>query len=248
VRTAATTYEQRAGWQVVRCPDRPDYHWGNYLALEAPPSPDRLADWADRHREAFAGVAGVEKACIGWETAEPDEPPGLRAAAESAGLELEVVEALALSTLRPGAARVAVRLEPVAETGWDELLAFQDRRGDAEAAAFRRWRYGHYRSLVREGAGAVWGAWRGGLLVGTAGVFWGDGLARFQDVGVDEAHRRLGICSALISAMTGDVASRAATVLILADRGSQAERIYRRLGYDRIATVWGVTGPFDPRG
>ncbi len=243
-----TVYEHRGDHWVVRCPDRPDYHWGNYLALAAPPRADGLAAWADRHREAFAGADGVERACVGWETAGPREPAGLRAAAEAAGLGLEVVEALALVEPVPWTARVQIEVRPVPEDGWEELLAFCDTRGDVEAAGFRRWRYAHYSELVRDGTGALWGAWRDGALVGAAGVFAAGGIARFQDVGVAEAHRGLGICSQLIAAMTLDVAGRAETVLILADRGSQAERIYRRLGYDRLATVWGVTGPFAPEG
>lgn len=241
-------YEHHGDHWVLRCSDRPDYHWGNALVLDAPPAADRLAAWAARHRDAFAGEEGVERVVIGWETAEPGEAPGLRAAAEAAGLELEVVDELALANARPREARVAVDVRPVPDEAWEELLALQDTRADDEAAGFRRWRYGHYRELVRHGRGAVWGAWRDGVLVGSAGAFWGDGLARFQDVGVSQAHRGVGICSRLVSAMTLDLADRAQTVLILVDRGTQAERIYRAIGYERRGTMWGISAPFTPNG
>lgn len=241
-------YDHRGDHWVLRCSDRPDYHWGNALVLDAPPAPDRLAGWAARHRAAFSHVEGVERVVVGWEAAEPGEAPGLRTAAETAGLELEVVDELALVEVRTRAARVAVDVRPIADEAWDQLLALRDTRGDDEAAAFRRWRYGHYRELVRGGRGVVWGAWRDGALVGSAGAFWADGLARFQDVGVSEAHRGLGICSRLVSAMTLDLAGRAATVLILVDRGTQAERIYRAIGYERVGTMWGISAPFTPNG
>ena len=91
-----------------------------------------------------------------------------------------------------------------------------------------------YRRMAEAGMGDWFGAFDGARLVADLGLFLEDGLARYQQVVTASAWRRRGICATLVHA----AACRALesmdtrTLVLVADHGGPAERIYRSLGFE----------------
>jgi predicted GNAT family acetyltransferase len=100
---------------------------------------------------------------------------------------------------------------------------------------------------VDAGRGLWWIAEADGQPVSTAGIFWDPlgKLARFQSVDTRPDARGNGFCTGLLNAMLLDLQQRLPrleTCVIMADVGSQAERIYRRLGFEPVGrqdALWG---------
>ena len=51
--------EQRAGYQVIRTPANPTFHWGNFLLLDGPPAPGTVSSWMDAFAREFPGAEHV---------------------------------------------------------------------------------------------------------------------------------------------------------------------------------------------
>lgn len=221
------------------CRERPDYWDGNLLALDRPPSVGDLTAALATWRDAIAPA--VERITLSWETDVDAAPaPALVARATEIGLALScnVVLALRASQASPPAAAALRRIAP-GEWGAVEALALEEVDDDA-ARAFLRWHYGRYRGLVDAGRGDWWGAFQRDALVATAGVFHRDRWARYQEVTTALAHRGRGLATALCGAIAASVraARPDATLVIVAEEGSTAERIYRRLGFVAIERQW----------
>lgn len=241
-----TSLREGDGYDVVRTADRPDFHFGNLLVLHRPPAaadlPGLLATW----RRELGGVGGIQRLVLSAESQDPEPPAGLTEAAAAQGLEVEVDEVLVLGAFRPREPAAPVAIRPVVTAEWPAVAALAPDVHDDRERDFRVWQHRAYRSLVERDRGRWWGAWQGGDLVGSAGVLRDAALARYQDVGVAPAHRRRGIASALVSVMAADHLTTAGPdvpLVIVAERGSSPERIYRAVGFDRATTCFTVIGP-----
>jgi GNAT superfamily N-acetyltransferase len=232
----------RDGYHVVRQPDYPGYWYGNCLILAAPPAPGDLGRWLAVWRDELGGVPGLRKIVLCSEQPEREVPAGLPEAAAEAGLELEVNSILVLDRLHPHPAPEGVVIAPVREDEWAALVELDV--AHSPEPPFRRWRMGEYRRLVERGTGRWWAARVDGEIVASAGLFAGGGLARYQHVLTHRDFRRRGIAAALVSAMAADhlAAGGSGPVLIVADRDSSAERIYRRIGFTHAATGLDLLG------
>jgi len=85
----------------------------------------------------------------------------------------------------------------------------------------------------RAGTGSFWGVWDGTTLIASAGLFWRDGLGRYQDVVTTPHARRRGAASALVSALGRDAFQRGChTVVLVSIDASDAHRLYLSLGFE----------------
>ena len=237
---------RRSGYDVVLQPDRPDYHFGNCLVLPGPPQADELALWRDVWRRELGSIPGVERIVIVAESEETDPPDRLAEAAAAQGLELEIEQVHTLGELLEAPVPSGTSVRPVEDEEWPALVAL-DLEHAAELGAspdFRRWRMAEYRRLVERGAGSWWAAWRERALAGSAGIFRGDGLARYQHVVVSVEHRRQSVAAALVSAMAADHLEwyPGVPAVIVADRGSSAARVYGRLGFQPVSVLLSLVG------
>lgn len=240
---------------VMRNPDRDDHWFGNMLLLPEVPAPADLPRLLDAWRQAFADAPGVAKTVLQWE-ATPARCARLAPAVETAAhtqnliLEHNVVLRLERRPSEPLAARAPVTVRPVlADADWSAVLAVAN--GDAETPGrreFNAWRQAEYRRLIDDtGRGQWWLVELNGEVVASAGIFWDESgrLARFQRVDTRADARGLGCCSALISTMVIDTARRLPELeecVIVAELGSQAERVYRRVGFEPYVhqdSIWG---------
>lgn len=239
----------RLYYDIRRQPDRPDYHFGNVVVLREPPEHDELDFWLDVWRQEL-GDAGLSKLVLSSETTDPDPPEGLAEAVAAAGLELEIAEILVLGTPVAVPPPEGVTIRPARDDEWPAITRLEVDRADAAGkAAFRRRQMRAYRRLViGRRLARWWVALRDEDVVGSAGLFRGSKLARYQQIVVHPDHRRRGIATALVSAMACDHHGMwpQTQAVIVAERGSSAERIYRRVGFERYGSFLTVIGDPPP--
>ena len=95
------------------------------------------------------------------------------------------------------------------------------------------------RQLQARGFGAWFGAFQAGRMVSGLGVFGdGRGVVRFQTVDTHPEHRNQGLAGTLVY-QAGQYARKelgARTLVIVAEPGGPAIRIYRSVGFDDAET------------
>jgi hypothetical protein len=97
-----------------------------------------------------------------------------------------------------------------------------------------------YKRLIEQGFGDWWGAFIAGEQVGSLGLFFLQGMGRFQSVLTAEQHRNKGVCKTLVSTVVGLTANRAERFVMVADETYFAGKIYEALGFEphgRVAAL-----------
>jgi ribosomal protein S18 acetylase RimI-like enzyme len=218
---------------VVRTPDIPSFHWGNFVAFPRPPQAGDAARWAALfaryHPRARHRAYAVD---------DPEGATGDPAQLAALGVEVDVSVVLtATAPLRPAATTTEIR--PVrTDADWRQLLdvrlSCEDGPPDAAHAQFLVARTVEARRVSESGAGCWFGAVTDGRIVATLGIVSdGTGLARYQNVETDPAYRRRGLARALLIRAGAYAAEPLAahTLVIVADPDYHAIDLYRSVGF-----------------
>jgi len=223
--------ERTPAGTVVRMPGNPGFRWGNFLLVPESGDPARRSA---EHAAAFPGAGFVT---VGVDDAHPDLDEGAWLAA---GFTIERLAVLVAEG--PGIAPTRGVRPLVSDVDWaaEQRIALAlDDAPDADHREFVRRRTAERRAAVDAGR-LVWlGAEVDGRVVATAGIGdAGRGIARFQDVQTDAAHRRRGLASALLAAgrIVAAQAFGSAAAVVVAERDGPAIGLYRRLGFREIET------------
>jgi GNAT superfamily N-acetyltransferase len=208
----------------------PAYWHGNRIVLDRPPSPHEIERWRELHGEIFAWRDGALPAVITWYD-QLDVPPSEIADEVQTALlaPLAVIDAPLPDGLK------AIDLS--GDASWDSA-------GDLSCAIFpqyadfNRWRLATLRALTERGRGLYRALVDSdGSVVAAAGAFHADGAGRFANVETAPSHRRRGCAAHLIASALRDLRKRVDDVVIVADSGSDAERLYRALGFVPILSI-----------
>ena len=250
------------GHLVLRTPDNPDFYGGNALVIPSLSSASDLERWERRFAEAFP-AANHRSFCVDCRADSPYRSPaparsaaGLRQgelplvnsphadALELARARGYAVRRLAVLTARPSTLRKlalppGLTLRPFEDADWASQLELSraiDAASGLVGEAHERYLAGYLASRRRwskMGTGSWWGLWDGPTLCSSTGLFWQDGVGRYQDVMTAPAARRRGLASALIS-QVGLRALRADchTLVIVSVDESDAYRLYLSLGFE----------------
>ncbi len=237
--------EERDTYTVVRSPNNPGYYWGNYLLFSQPPAPGDAPRWIEQFRSEMGVDPRIRHMALGWD----GDDAG--AAAELAALGMELRAHVVLATTRPAPPpRPAPGLTVRAIAGDDDwvqdaaLVAAADPAigSSPDYARFDQLRRDRYRAMTEAGRGRWLGAFDSDRLVAHLGIFADGEVARFQMVDTHPDYRGRGACMQLIAAGIdiglGELGAR--TVIIVAEPGAQAERIYRRAGFTDAGTDHGA--------
>ncbi len=229
----ASVVEDRGDHLVVRTPAEPDFWSGNEVIRLTPPEAPEAEE--ARVRAAFPDAAHLR---IAWD--DPDLDPGpLRAPWAARGAEVEVDDVLVREGAPPARGPpegYGLRLlDPASDEDWEGAVRLallvgleEGFAADAHLPYLRR-RFSGRRALARAGALRWWAAVRDGAVVAQMGLVEDGRLARFQHVDTHPAHRRRGLCAALLAHV--GAAARSPTLVIVAKAGGDAGRIYRRAGF-----------------
>lgn len=228
---------------------RQDFWSGNAVHIETDVEPDDLDRWLAVFEERLSHLPGVQHRMLVWATDDQQlDDVGayqrrMTAACEERGLTLDRLTVMELDELRPLAPATEVEVVPAtADTDYAGLVAILA-QGNGQVD-FWKWRADRFKELALDGRGRVWMARRFGIPVATAVVFRDEeGIASVDDVNVHAPHRRLGIGSHITAIAAG--AHRESfpddRVVLATEHASDAQRLYARLGFKPIATVWQAT-------
>ena len=232
----------------VRTTDNYDFWFGNYLLLAGPPNLSEIAAWQARFEAVFADVPAVRHKCLQW-LDDGRDTQFIRLAFERIGWEFDQTSVLSASKttpLRPAPAGVDFR-EITSDADWAAVLEHQvltrpDGFAVAAYRAFKIKRLSVFQALIAAGHGQWYGAFKGQDMVADMGIFHRKNISRFQEVSTHPAHRRQGICAALVHYVSSEEQAERPSnkMVILADRGEPAERIYKSLGYTEIEQMQSV--------
>lgn len=126
------------------------------------------------------------------------------------------------------------------DSEWQQLISTKiaesgSRFNPEEMRGYIRVKYAFYRQLIEQGKGYWFGAFKNEKLVASFGIFIvtcgeHETIARFQSVDTHPDYRRQGICRNLIRYAMNTFAD-STTFCIITDAGSDAERVYRSVGF-----------------
>ncbi len=237
----------RGDYMVIRSPTNPTFYWGNFLLFSQPPRKGDHERWRELFVQEIGAPPEVEHQTFGWDSLEGDEgeiQPFLQAGFRpNRGI---VMRSTGLPTLTRPPSQVNVRTL-MTEADWTKALDNQVicREEEFEETAYREFWHrqrARYREMVASGLGDWYGAFIEGRLVADLGIFHDRGLGRFQSVETHPSFRRWGIAGTLIAE-----ASRLAktqydidTLVIVADEGSGAARLYESLGFQPVEVQVGL--------
>jgi len=220
----------RGDYLVIRTPGNPDYRWGNFLLL-----PDLKAGSGSGWKARFAAEF-------------PDAQYMALGVDETAACAVNPAE-LAGMTMERNAVRTATSVRPPPHPNTEAI--FRTLEGDADwrqsfgltgavyagepggDAGFVTARLAAKRALTEAGHGAWFGAFLDGTLVCQLGLVSGKaGLARYQSVETHPDARRRGLAGTLVwHASTTALGNDTRTMVMVADPGYDAIRVYRSVGF-----------------
>jgi len=234
----------------VKTPGHPDYFWGNYLVFDRAPSRDDWRSWEREFEEAFRGQPAEHRAFT-WDVTDTVRPPASPEVVESfleGGYDYSETVVLVMRRLEPPPHPnySCVYRQITSDADWEKAVELQTLCGretfaelgytDGEIRAFVLRTLVVRRELVAKGAGLWMGAFDGDELVADAGLFWENGIGRFQSVETKSERRRQGICATLIhraSMLAFDELGLRALV-IETDHDGPAPTVYKSVGFREV--------------
>lgn len=239
LRLAGSVVEDRGQYVAVRTPANPTFRWGNFDLLATPPAADEVDEVLVRYD---ADLPNGDSRTFGVDGT-TDQATALAPLIE-AGLHVDAATVMtATSVHAPPRPNGSVRCRMLAtDDDWAQRVEVSvavdaaDPEG-SEGAGYRTFaerRAVADRTLCEAGHGAWWGAFAGDRLVASVGlVDAGDRLARFQSVETHPGHRGQGVAGTLVHRVAAygfdEVGAR--TLVMVADPGYLAIRIYRSIGF-----------------
>jgi len=239
------TLVDRGDCLVVETPDDPGYYYGNLLVLPEPPLADSIDRWQARFHHELPNPE-IRHVTLAWDGIAGDAGPVDELEAAGFTMDHSVVMSAAAVIAHP--VMLPIRCLEPHELTVDLAWAVADRHDESYRRFLQR-RVAWHRDLIARGIARWYGAFDGAHLVASLGLVdlvassgpWSGPLAhhaRYQDVETAVAYRKRGLASALLAAAANDAFSRGiATVVIVAEPGGDAARVYTRVGFTAIEHV-----------
>jgi GNAT superfamily N-acetyltransferase len=230
LRRTGSTIDDRPDHIVVRTPDNPLYHWGNFVLVTDADALGDAARWLELFEAEFPDAAHRS---IGLVADPPDESVWT-----ALDLTIEHDDVLASDVCpEPTPVPQGYLVKPITDAvEWEQsngLRVAEFAPDDAREARFERNTTEARIAMSQEDGVAWFGAFHGDQLAAELGIVdCGDGVARYQAVVTDKAHRRRGLASHLLGVAAAWARDRGArTWVILAEVDGDAGRLYRARGF-----------------
>jgi GNAT superfamily N-acetyltransferase len=229
---------------VIQTPRNPTWRWGNLLIFPNPPTSFDFQDW-DLKFESHLGRS-VKYRLYVWETRTGEA--GETALFTENGYTFSRQPLLSATRLIPPNPQAESYIYRVirSDEDWDTARNLSCRcfaNGDQGYELYLSTKFDLYREMVDAGLGFWMGAFNHDVLIASCGIFRNDRVTRYQEVVTDEDHRQQGIASTLVFEAFRHARSLRypEMTLIAVDFDSQAERIYRKLGFEDCEITCALT-------
>ncbi len=189
-------------YYVVQTPSNPKFFWGNLLYFKNPPQSDSLLKWQKMFNEKFYSLA-VEHMTFSWDSLSGEVGESSKFIAEGFNLEKSLVM-VNDQILSPKKLNKDLEIRAImTENDWQQVINNQvaNRAQHFEEDPYRKFtvrKIADYRLMISQNLGLWMGAFLGETLIGDLGLFYQNGLGRFQTVGTHPDYRRIGACSTLM--------------------------------------------------
>lgn len=238
--------EDRGDYWAIHTLSNPNFFWGNLLIFSRPPLIGDFENWTKRFKEEFKDPRIYHVTCA-WQSAKDETGDVSEFLAHDFLLESTAVLSTTSVTEPPKFnSNVEVR-KLRSENEWQRMIEVQvkcahDHLSHAEWELFYRRQAHRFQRMEAAGYGRWYGAFLEGNLVGGLGIFYRDGLGRFQIVSTDPDYQRRGICQTLVYLASRDVLTEGVVrdLVMCADPEYHAIRIYESVGFERQVTEHGV--------
>ncbi len=229
----------RGNYLVIRTPSNPTFYWGNFLLFSDPPDCGDDLRWRSIFIEEIGGPPDIRHQTFGWD-AQSGERGHIQPFLDE-GFQFSDLVVLTTSQIiseKPPESGLDFR-SLQSEDDWDQATENQIRcrepgHEESHFRVFKQDQMTRYRKMEVERLAAWYGAFIGGELVGDLGIIHDGELGRFQSVETHPAYRRQGIASSLIQAAASHAFMQfnLQSLVMVADKGSPAERLYKSLGFE----------------
>lgn len=230
----------KGSYTLIQTPSNPGYHWGNYIIFDRPPRRGDLKEWTHLFDREFPYYREPHHYVFAWEPNQHSD--GEYQEFLGAGFETDSAVVLTTEKLNPPPhlnKNVHVK-KIMSDHEWNQVVELQNLCADPKYVneyycEFKQRQMDQYREMSKAGRGFWFGGYFGDKLVGDLGIFYEDGIGRYQSVGTHPDHRRQGICGTLVY-QTGRAALNEfglQSLVMEADPDYHAARIYESVGFQR---------------
>jgi GNAT superfamily N-acetyltransferase len=226
--------DDQGDYLAIRSPRNPDYWWGNFLLLSAPPAAGKAREWLEIFAAEFPDAKHV---ALGIDVTEISGVEVGEFVGEN--LQLDRYSVLTATSIQqpPRPNNAATYRELTGDDDWRQAAELRAVLAEGEPGAepsFLAARVAAERGLTEAAHGSWFGAFVDGQLVAQLGIITdGSGIARFQSVETHPGWRRKGIAGTLVwhAGRHGLDNLTAETLVMAADPDHDAIRVYRSVGF-----------------
>jgi hypothetical protein len=233
---------------IIKTPSNKDFHWGNYMLFSNPPLTGDLERWTKLFDEEFDYYLEPHHYAFTWDNEFPkDSKEFIESEAEikkftDAQFDLELTVALSTQQLvKPKHFNSHIQVVPLStKAQWQNVIDLQIesrdlRFGKEDYAVFKREQFKNYIKMHESQLGHWFGAYLDGELVGDLGIFFENGIARYQSVETKKEFERQGICATLVYTAGKYMMEQynVHTLVMEADEHYHAARIYESVGFQK---------------
>ena len=226
----------KGDYLVIRTPELPFYHWGNFLLFPNAPDPNSLQEWTACFQSEF-DKSGCAHLAFVWDS--PSGEFGESAAFEEEGYYFQFDEILtAGEAVKPAFFNEQVEVRILeSNMDWESRIELNEAcSGVCNALEFQKLGE-HYRGDTLNGKSIFFGAFMDGRLVGELGVFRGGPKTAIVGlVKTDPDFRRQGICASLLYqsiAIGKDLLDFNEFVMVAEKIGGSAS-VYKSVGFQVV--------------
>ncbi len=236
--------EDRGDYVAIKTPGLPGFFWGNYLLFPTPPGPEDYGRWRDAYRAEFGTEKEVSHEAFGWDSptgevgsVEPFQEAGFRVSRESVMVANRAIRPPHLN------AEVETRIAASDEEWASAEDCMAGYSGDGVSTNKRlAKKLATWRNLTKKKAGGWYNAYLNGRVVGGVGTYQARDTFVVEEVATHPDFRRRGVArTAVYSACRQAIEHpNVEQLLLYADHGSAAERMYEQIGFRTLELQLGL--------
>ena len=229
--------KDRGDYISVITPDHLSFYWGNHLIYPKGPVKGDYENWIADFKDCFKNYKIKHMAFI-WDKDNDNDHFVDYSEFEKNGFEYDDMTILVAKKVNIKYLNNEISMKSVtSEEDWRKAIHFQTAadpeiyKDMSKPEIFFKKRFSQYKKLINSGLGRWYIAKINNNIVSSLGLFWNQGVARYQLVKTHKEYRRRGIAQTLMKFASED--SQCGFFIIEADRQgpSNAISMYQSIGF-----------------